>query len=161
MSWFESSGLLPVQAVAGGILLITILLYRCRNSLYPRPLDLIPYNAEATQRLLGDVPDIKAMGSMTNWLALQPAKHQSPLFQAFVRPFGKPWVVVADHHEVADICMRRLKEFDRSDVTISVFSGIIPGAHLTLKSADAQFRKNKELVRDLMTPSFLTEVCLG
>ncbi|KAF4976236.1 hypothetical protein FZEAL_7074 [Fusarium zealandicum] len=153
----DSVNLLLVQLLGGTILLLAIA-YTFRNALYPRPLDFIPYNQEASKRILGDLPDIQASGSMSNWLALQPTKHQSPLFQAFVRPFSKPWVVVADHHEVAEICIRRVKEFDRADATISVFWGVVPSAHLTLKTSNPQFRKNKELVRDLMTPSFLTEV---
>lgn len=159
MSWPDVSSSLPLQLLVGSSVLVAVI-YTFRDAFYPRPLDFIPYNAEAKERILGDLPDIKAVGSVTNWLATQPTKHQSPLFQAFVAPFGKPWVVVADHHEAADICMHRLKEFDRARVTISVFGGIIPGSQLTLKSSDPQFRRNKELVKDLMTPSFLAEVCL-
>ncbi|KAM6529936.1 hypothetical protein FALCPG4_008058 [Fusarium falciforme] len=157
MSWPEVTSSLPLQLLVGSSVLVAVI-YTFRDAFYPRPLDFIPYNAEAKERILGDLPDIKAVGSVTNWLAVQPTKHQSPLFQAFVAPFGKPWVVVADHHEAADICMHRLKEFDRARVTISVFGGIIPGGQLTLKSSDPQFRRNKELVKDLMTPSFLAEI---
>lgn len=161
MSWPDVISSLPLQLLVGSSVLVAVIIYTFRDAFYPRPLDFIPYNAEAKDRILGDLPDIKAAGSVTNWLATQPTKHNSPLFQAFVAPFGKPWVVVADHHEAADICMRRLKEFDRARVTISVFGGIIPGSQLTLKSSDPQFRKNKELVKDLMTPSFLAEVRLS
>ncbi|KAJ3544263.1 hypothetical protein NM208_g3143 [Fusarium decemcellulare] len=157
MTWLDSAGLLPLQLLVG-VAILGAIIYTFRDIFYPRPLDSIPYNPEAAQRFLGDVPSIKKFGSMTGWLATQPTKHQSPLFQAFIRPFSKPWVVVADHHEVADICNRRGKEFDRGAGSISVFWGVVPGAHITLKTANPQFRKNKELVRDLMTPSFLNEV---
>lgn len=54
--------------------------------------------------------------------------------------------------------MRRLKEFDRSDVTWEQFNGVVPGHHITLKSSDPKFKKNKELIRDLMAPTFLQQV---
>ncbi|KAF4437655.1 hypothetical protein F53441_12990 [Fusarium austroafricanum] len=145
------------RVLLGGLLLagISYTLYR---RMLPQPLEDIPYNISATNRIFGDLPDVKAYGSLTDWLATQTIKHKSPLFQAFIRPFGKPWVVVADHYEAAEICTHRLKEFDRGAASTSLFHCVVPGAHITLKSSDPQFKKNKELVRNLMTPSFLNEV---
>ncbi|KAF5718751.1 TRI13-cytochrome P450 [Fusarium mundagurra] len=141
-----------------GCLLLAGIVYTLYRSMLPRPLADIPYNVSATNRILGDLPDVKAFGSLTDWLATQAIQHQSPLFQAFIRPFGKPWVVVADHYEAAEICTHRVKEFDRGTSSTAIFNCVVPGAHITLTSSDPQFRKNKELVRNLMTPSFLSEV---
>ncbi|KAJ4007488.1 hypothetical protein NW752_007532 [Fusarium irregulare] len=145
------------RVLLGGLLLAGIA-YTLYQLMLPQPLEDIPYNPSATNRIFGDLPDVKAYGSLTDWLATQTIKHNSPLFQAFIRPFAKPWVVIADHYEASEICMHRLKEFDRGAASTGLFHCVVPGAHITLKSSDPQFKKNKELVRNLMTPSFLNEV---
>ncbi|KIL85178.1 hypothetical protein FAVG1_11607 [Fusarium avenaceum] len=145
------------RILLGGLLVVGIT-YKLYRSMLPHPLEGIPYNVAATNRIFGDLPDVKAYGSLTDWLATQAVKHQSPIFQIFVRPFAKPWVVIADHHEAAEICTQRLKEFDRGTASTSLFHCVVPSAHITLKSSNPQFKKNKELVRNLMTPTFLSEV---
>ncbi|KAM0224246.1 hypothetical protein ACHAQD_002631 [Fusarium lateritium] len=132
-------------------------LYLLRRALLPRPIPGIPYNENAVKSLMGDVAEFRAAPNRREWWARQAIKHQSPLVQVFMRPFGRPWVFVADYFEASDICMRRLKEFDRSNVTKEQFGGLIPGHHITLKSSDPQFKKNKELIRDLMSVSFLQQ----
>ncbi|KAF5001394.1 hypothetical protein FDECE_10957 [Fusarium decemcellulare] len=132
--------------------------YFCLRLLLPKPIPGIPYNVEAANSWLGDLPEFRAAPNRRTWWADQAVKHQSPLVQVFLRPFGRPWVFVADYYEAADICQRRTKDFDRSDVTISQFGGVAPGHHIVLRSSDPQFKKNKELVRDLMSANFLQEV---
>ncbi|CAF3524350.1 unnamed protein product [Fusarium graminearum] len=143
--------------LAAGLLLIGFL-YTIYRSILPRPLEGIPHNVAATKRIFGDLPEVRAYGSLTNWLATQAVKHQSPIFQAFIRPISKPWVVVTDYYEASEICTRRFKEFDRGSASTSVFKGVVPGSQITLQSHNPQFKKNKELVRNLMTPTFLSEV---
>lgn len=133
-------------------------LYLLRRALLPKPIPGILYNENAVKSLMGDVPEFRAAPNRREWWARQAIVHQSPLVQVFMRPFARPWVFVADYFEAADICMRRLKEFDRSDITREQFGGLTPGHHITLKSSDPQFKKNKELIRDLMSVSFLQPV---
>ncbi|KAK2668885.1 Cytochrome P450, E-class, group I [Fusarium oxysporum f. sp. vasinfectum] len=132
-------------------------LYLLRRWLLPKPIPGIPYNANAVKSFMGDIPEFRDAPNRREWWAQQPARHQSPIVQVFMRPFGAPWVFVADYFEASDICMRRLKEFDRSDVTWEQFNGVVPGHHITLKSSDPKFKKNKELIRDLMAPTFLQQ----
>ncbi|RYC78821.1 hypothetical protein BFJ63_vAg18304 [Fusarium oxysporum f. sp. narcissi] len=132
-------------------------LYLLRRALLPKPIPGIPYNKNAVKSFLADIPEFSVAPNRRDWWAQQAIEHQSPLVQVFMRPFRPPWVLVADYFEASDICMRRLKEFDRSDVTMSQFSGVVPGHHITLRSSDPQFKKNKELVRDLMSTSFLQQ----
>lgn len=139
-------------------LFVSGFLYLVRWLALPKPIPGIPYNVKAANRVMGDIPDFRATHNHREWVALQAVKHQSALVQVFLRPFGKPWVFVSDHHEAADIMMRRMKEFDRADGTINMFHGVVPGHHITLHSSNPQFKKNKELIRDLMTPTFLHEV---
>ncbi|EMT69618.1 cytochrome P450, partial [Fusarium oxysporum II5] len=132
-------------------------LYLLRRWLLPKPIPGIPYNENAVKSFMGDIPEFRDAPNRREWWAQQPARHQSPIVQVFMRPFGAPWVFVADYFEASDICMRRLKEFDRSDVTWEQFNGVVPGHHITLKSSDPKFKKNKELIRDLMAPTFLQQ----
>ncbi|KAI1013792.1 hypothetical protein LB503_010495 [Fusarium chuoi] len=114
-------------------------LYLLRRWLLPKPIPGIPYNENAVKSFMGDIPEFRDAPNRREWWAQQPA--------LFMRPFGAPWVFVADYFEASDICMRRLKEFDRSDVTWEQFNGVVPGHHITLKSSDPKFKKNKELIQ--------------
>ncbi|KAJ4251393.1 hypothetical protein NW762_011375 [Fusarium torreyae] len=133
------------------------LLYFLRRAFLPKPIPGIPYNKRAAESIFGDIPEFRAATNRREWWAQQAVRHQSPLVQVFVRPFGRPWVLVADYFEAADICMRRLKEFDRSEVTKQQFGGAAPGHSMTLRSSDPQYKKNKELIRDLMSINFLQQ----
>ncbi|CVL07452.1 related to TRI13-cytochrome P450 [Fusarium mangiferae] len=99
-------------------------LYLLRRWLLPKPIPGIPYNENAVKSFMGDIPEFRDAPNRREWWAQQPARHQSPIVQVFMRPFGAPWVFVADYFEASDICMRRLKEFDRSDVTWEQFNGV-------------------------------------
>jgi hypothetical protein len=54
----------------------------------------------------------------------------SPIFQMFMRPFGKPWVIVTDFRESQDIQMNRQHEFDRSKYIGEIFGPLLPGNHV-------------------------------
>ncbi|EEU37408.1 uncharacterized protein NECHADRAFT_51378 [Fusarium vanettenii 77-13-4] len=143
---------LAVCAVFIGLFLILLRLAR------PKPIPGIPHNVEAANSIFGDLPEFRAATDRREWWVTQIIKHQSPLVQVFIRPFGLPWVFVADHWEAVDIATRRLKEFDRADETIYAFEGVAPSHHITMRSSNPQFKKNKELVRDLMSVNFLQDV---
>ncbi|KAM0425749.1 hypothetical protein ACHAPT_008997 [Fusarium lateritium] len=143
---------LAVGAVFVGLFLLLLRLAR------PKPIPGIPHNVEAANSIFGDIPEFRAAPDRREWWVSQVIKHQSPLVQVFVRPFGLPWVFVADHWEATDILTRRLKEFDRADETIAAFRGVAPSHHMVMRSSNPQFKRNKELVRDLMSMSFLQEV---
>lgn len=128
-------------------------LYRC---LLPTPIRGIPYNPDAAKRLLGDAPDmlreVSATGEFGVWCAKQVEKMNSPVCQVFIRPFAKPWVLVADFRESRDILMRR-REFDKSKF-ISDGMACLGDFHGLFQTGDA-FKSNRQLVQDLMTSSFL------
>ncbi|RFN54955.1 cytochrome p450 1a1 [Fusarium flagelliforme] len=139
------------------LLSIITTLYLLRRALLPKPIPGIPYNKNATNSIFGDLLEFRSAKSRHTWWALQAVKHQYPLVQIFMKPFGLPWVFVADHFEASDICMRRLKEFDRGEVTRQQFDALAPGHQISLKTSDPRFKKNRELVRDLMSTSFLQQ----
>lgn len=107
-------GIPPAVGLIGCIAVVIYLLYR---SLLPKPIPGIPCNDAATKSLLGDLPALIRTGRQDphNWLAEQCIALNSPVIQAFMRPFRRPWIILTDYQEANDIMTRRTREFDRSD----------------------------------------------
>lgn len=57
----------------------------------------------------------------------------TPIFQMFMRPFGKPWVILTDFRESQDIQLNRQHEFDRSKYIGEVFGPLLPGNHVWVR----------------------------
>ncbi|KAL2156648.1 hypothetical protein VTH82DRAFT_1393 [Thermothelomyces myriococcoides] len=152
------------SSLQGTLLLGALLagLYRLYRAALPKPLPGIPYNRDAANRLLGDVPEMMAYtlrtGRVFCWLTSLTTRHQSPIIQAFVKPMGLPWVVVTDPFESQDILLRRNKEFDRSNFFHELIGGILPEQHIQFLSSDSRFKNNRNLINHLMQPTFITEV---
>ncbi|KAI0438162.1 cytochrome P450 [Xylaria telfairii] len=129
---------------------------------FPRPLPGIPYNSAALNKFMGDYPEIKEYIKSGKgyrvWLGSLSSRHNSPVTQVFLAPYSRPCVVLSDYRESFDILTRRTKEFDRSGRTAATVRGIVPNSLITMTSSDPRFKGNKELTKDLMTPSFLNEV---
>lgn len=129
----------------------------------PRPIASIPYVEAESKNLLGSLPAmisyINKNGLVLPWLTGQNAQHDgAPLVQFFGLPFTKPTLVLSDWQEAQDVLIRRTREFDRAQRTLDSFEGIIPNFQISMKTQDPRFKGNKELVRDLMSPSFLQDV---
>ncbi|KAL0943556.1 cytochrome p450 [Colletotrichum truncatum] len=139
---------------------VTFLFYVLYRWALPKPISDIPHNASATKNLLGDVPSLlegmKRTGEFHLWMLEQAAKYRSPLFQVFIRPLGKPTLVLCDFREAQDILMRR-KDFDRSRGTADLLEGVGPNHHIHMKT-DAEWKRHRRLLQDLMSPGFLNEV---
>lgn len=129
--------------------------------LLPKPLPDIAYNPEATQSLFGDAPamsrEIGVTGEFGVWMAKQVERLKAPVCQVFVRPFSKPWILVADFREAQDILMRRT-EFDKP-AFLSDGMECLGDFHARYKTNSA-FRERRRMKQDLMTPSFL-HGCMG
>ncbi|KAI5200906.1 cytochrome P450 [Aureobasidium subglaciale] len=138
------------------------LIYVLYRAVLPKPIPGIPYNKKAANSIFGDVPEwlnyIKQNnGQALNWWHREMEKHDSPIIQLFLDPFGPPAVVVADFREAQDVLLRRHKEFDRSTIFEKIFSGTMPHHHIWQKTGDV-VRMQKRLLADTMMPAFLTEV---
>ncbi|RYP70073.1 hypothetical protein DL771_005690 [Monosporascus sp. 5C6A] len=128
----------------GSYLTYTCFVSVALSSLYlwllPKPIPGIPYNPNATRSILGDAPDMmKTVGvtqEVMRWLAQQTDKLNTPLCQVFVRPFSKPWVLLADYREAQDVLLRRGREFDHR----------------------RNWKAARRWLQDLMTPGFLNGV---
>lgn len=143
------------------ICLLLLALHTIYRSLLPHPLPGVPYNKPALGNIFGDGLELTKFfletGEVTLWLTEQIKKHKSPIFQAFIRPFCKPWVVIADFQESQDILLRRTREFDRAPSWADVFSGLVPQGHVHFPTNSA-WKAHRRLVQDLMLPAFLNNV---
>jgi hypothetical protein len=147
-----------------GPAICTFCLYLLYRWGLPRPVPGIPYNRAAAKSLLGDLPSLLKHLQITeeklSWFPVQVAKLNSPIIQVFVRPFARPWVILADFRESQDILLRRTKEFDRGPEFRQVLSGITPDHHIIMSSSNPDFKMHRRLIQDLMTHAFLKNVCL-
>ena len=151
-----SSGMMTPTSVCLALAFVAVGVYALYLWLLPKPLPGIAYNPEATKSLFGDAPDmtreISATGEFSVWMAKQVEKMKSPVCQIFVRPFSKPWILVADFRESQDILMRRT-EFDKPTF-LSDGMEALGDFHARYKTNSA-FKARRQLKQDLMTPSFL------
>lgn len=138
------------------ILAFGLALHVLRLRLLPKPIPGIPHNPEALRSLLGDVMAIQREmpDNIAEWVVRQGARHRSPVYQVFLVPLARPFVVVSDFREGQDIMVRRRDEFERSDLAIALLRGELPGFHACLKTGPA-WSAHRRLLRDLMAPPFL------
>ena len=142
-----------------GFFALSFFLYR---RALPQVIPGIPHNKDAAKSILGDVPEFLKyvkdnQGEAVAWWHEQLVKHNSPIVQLFIRPFSKPFVIVADFREQQDVLLRRTKEFDRSKFFGDLFEGTLPHHHIMMPTND-KLRAQKRLLADTMMPSFLNEV---
>ncbi|KAH7356145.1 cytochrome P450 [Pyrenochaeta sp. MPI-SDFR-AT-0127] len=144
--------------ITGVLFLATFSLYRW---LLPKPIPGIPFNPEATNSIFGDIPSmlnhLKTHKTVSDWVLNHSTRHNSPIVQVFANLFGKQWVIINDYREAQDILMRRTKEFDKPDLLSDIFWGLSPDHHLVKPSND-EFRFQRKLMQDLMSPAFLNGV---
>jgi hypothetical protein len=95
--------------------------------------------------------------TFSDWILKQSEELDSPIFQIFPQPFGKPFVVLNDFRESQDILMRRGKELDRAKIVTELFRGIIPNHHIVEKT-NTTWKSQRRLLQDLMSPGFLNTV---
>lgn len=129
-----------------------------RWTVLPKPIPGIPYNSCSAKSFFGDAHDMKKAQGVRFWMLDQFVRHNSPIAQVFVGPFEKPRVLVSDFKEAYDVLVRRSQEYDKSSLTSDSFSGVVPASLISMKSKNSRLKHNKELLRDLMTPSFLNAV---
>ncbi|KAI9150468.1 Cytochrome P471 monooxygenase [Paramyrothecium foliicola] len=145
---------LILAAVAASL----VFLYAGYRWALPRPLPGIPYNAEATGNLLGDIPDLMRelgqTGDMVQWLLKQNLKTGSPISQIFVQPFGRPYILVSDWRAARDIMLHRSRAFDRSSLIMELFEGLLRRQQFTLRTSP-EWKLHRRLVQDTMSPAFL------
>lgn len=159
----EGGGYLP-KLVSWPLLAVCFFVYLVYLyvSHFPKPIPgNIPYHASSAKRLLGDLPELRKyfkIGMYRRIYGDRQVQLQNPISQIFLFPYKKPLVLITDIREAHDIVFRRHREFDRSQRTCDVFGVVGRDFHLAMTSRDPRFKGNKEILRDLMTPSFLNTV---
>ncbi|RBA18288.1 hypothetical protein FPRO05_10583 [Fusarium proliferatum] len=142
--------------VVAVFILATLLI---RRALLPKPIPGIVYREANAKKILGNAWELlqwkKKHGEMFGYLANLAVELNEPVFQIFVHPLGKPWVIVADNREAFDILSRRTpKEFDRSRFLRSLFMPLVPEFHFHMPTGD-RWKAHRKLVADTMSPAFL------
>ena len=137
-------------------LIVTLVFYYLYQWLLPKPVPGIAYNSKATKSLFGDAPsmikEVSVTGEFRVWCAKQVKQMNSPICQVFIRPFSKPWILLADFRESKDILIRR-REFDKSSFLAQGMACM--GSFHGIYTTGDKFRSNRQLIQDLMTPTFL------
>ncbi|KAL8942489.1 MAG: hypothetical protein Q9216_001633 [Gyalolechia sp. 2 TL-2023] len=168
----NTSALHNTALVAGVLVTLGFLLYRAA---LPKPIPGIPCAPYSINRLFGDVPDALKYHAKTSetvaFLASRCEELKSPIVQVFVRPFSRPWVVLADSRESQDIMVRRTREFDRSNFHSDLLGAVVPNPFQVTGAEDEltlikevvmrtndQWRHNRRLVNDAMSPRFLSNI---
>ncbi|KAF4851000.1 Cytochrome P450 monooxygenase TRI13 [Colletotrichum siamense] len=144
------------------IIVLILSAYALYLFLLPKPIPGIPYNKDAANSLMGDIPALldsqKQDISLWKWVSSQCEKLQSPIIQLWLAPFSRPLVVLSDFREAEDITMRRTKDLDRSDSLEHIFGPLFPQFHMLIKSQDPLYKRQRRWLQDLMTPGFLHNV---
>ncbi|KAF7193519.1 Cytochrome P450 monooxygenase [Pseudocercospora fuligena] len=144
-----------IALIFGTTALVVYFLYR---SLLPRPIPGIPYNKDAANSVLGDLPAVlqyqKETGEVFRLFQDFHRRLKSPIIQVFTKPGGRPWVIVADSQEAYDIMSRRSTEFDRSKHFGDLFRAYTPYFTVGLPTNEL-WRHQRRLVSDTMAPSFI------
>lgn len=152
---------LPLPTAAVVALTISAFCYLCYRAALPRPLPGIPYNKKSAKRFLGDAPDlfkhVAEHGDAFSYVAKMAIEMNEPIFQVFMQPLGRPWVVIMDSRETNDILTRRMKDFDRSSFFGQIFSSMLPNAHVHMPTSD-EWHTHRRLISDTMSPAFLNQV---
>ncbi|KAK5659468.1 hypothetical protein OQA88_669 [Cercophora sp. LCS_1] len=161
----STKGVIPTDRL--GLLVLSVvgigLVWRfIRSLLLPKPIPGIPYIEASANKILGDIPamleHIKATdGTFATYQRSVMARLNSPVVQVFMFPFGKPLVILGDYSEAHDLLLHRENEFDRSATLGDLLIGILPNHHVHLPTGP-QWKAQRLLVRDLMTPSFLHNI---
>lgn len=103
-------GLSTLALYSAIVLAVGYYLYRAA---LPKPIPGIPHNTVSAKSILGDAPAMIAFktktGDMVSWFTGELLKHDTPIIQLFLRPLGKPFVVISDFRETQDICVRRTR----------------------------------------------------
>lgn len=146
---------------AGGVALLLYVLYL---QALPKPLPGIPYDEQSAKRIMGDIPHIMAKvnrgeAAQMFWVELF-EKHAAPVAQYFMGPVAKAAVAIGDYREAQDILLRHGKDLARGRLISDSWHGVMPAHFIGMEDEDPRFKSAKALGKDLMTPSFLHEVCI-
>ena len=136
--------------------------YLIRRAMLPKPIYGIPYRKANAQKVFGNGLEMlawkKEHGEMFGYLSKMAVELNAPIFQIFVHPLGKPWVVVADNREANDIMARRTsRDFDRSKFLGDFLMSLSPEFHFHMPTGD-RWKSHRKLLADTMSPAFLSEV---
>ncbi|TPX07063.1 uncharacterized protein E0L32_011051 [Thyridium curvatum] len=159
----DLSSIRAIISPAHGILyaVIAVIGYVLYRAALPHPIHGIPHNKESARRVLGDLPELmrwkNKLGNAFGYFTDLTQKTASPVVQVFLRPFGRPWVIVVDPRESHDIMTRRYAEFDRSAFFGDTMKAMGPQFHAHFPTG-REWTVHRRLIGDTMSAGFLHSV---
>lgn len=140
------------------------LLYLAYRWALPKPIPGIPYDEAAARSLLGNVPELLKFaknndGNIVPWFFKMLTEKNVPMVQVWIKPLQPPAIIISDYMEIEDLMVRRTREFNRGKGFQWLFGQVSPEFHITKPSGSPEYKRSMHLIRDLMTPKFLNEVC--
>lgn len=155
------------QTTSGPVVALVALgtiLYLAYRWALPKPIPGIPYDETAARSLLGNAPELLNFaknnnGNIVPWFFKKLTEKNAPMVQVWIKPLQPPAIIISDYMEIEDLMVRRTKEFNRGKAFQWLFGQVSPEFHITKPSGSPEYKRSMHLIRDLMTPKFLNEVC--
>lgn len=139
-------------------------LYLLSRAALPNPLPGIPFVPGSEKNLLGNLPlalaHAKNAGRFSSYFYKPAEDLRVPLLQLFMRPFGRPWLLLCDGQEAQDLMTRRAHEFEYADFAIDLHRGAWPGTLPALKTND-RWRANRRMLGETATSKYVNTVGLN
>ncbi|MCJ1251298.1 hypothetical protein MMC30_008530 [Trapelia coarctata] len=145
---------------AHGVLfaVVAVVCYVLYRAALPHPIHGIPHNTKSVRRVLGDMPEMlrwkNELGNAFGYFPWLTQETTSPIVQVFLRPLGRPWVIVVDPRESHDIMTRRYAEFDRSNFFGETMKAMGPKFHAHFPTG-REWTVHRRLIGDTMSAGFL------
>lgn len=141
--------------------LVAVIGYILYRAALPHPIHGIPHNKKSARRVLGDIPEMlrwkNELGNAFGYFPWLTQETSSPIVQVFLRPLGRPWVIVVDPRESHDIMTRRYTEFDRSNFFGETMKAMGPEFHAHFPT-NREWTLHRRLIGDTMSAGFLHNV---
>ncbi|KAK4506666.1 hypothetical protein PRZ48_000398 [Zasmidium cellare] len=138
-------------------------LYLLSRAALPTPLPGIPYVPGSEKNILGNLPfalqHVKTAGRFSSYFYKPAEDLQTPLLQLFMRPFGRPWILLCDGREAQDLMTRRAHEFEYADFAIDLHRATWPNTLASLKTND-RWRANRRMLGETSTSKYVNSVGL-
>lgn len=139
-------------------------LYILSRAALPKPIPGIPFVPGSEKNILGNLPlalaHAKDAGRFSSYFFKPAEDLQVPLLQLFMRPFGRPWLLLCDGREAQDLMTRRAHEFEYADFAIDLHRGAWPGTLPALKTND-RWRANRRMLGETAASKYVNTVGLN
>lgn len=142
------------------VVLASIGLFLLYRAALPKPIPGIPYVRGTEKSPLGSLPkafEHKAKtGTLSSYFYTPAIELNAPVCQIFMKPFGRPWVLLCDGREAHNLMVHRSREFELGDFAIDLHRAAWPNALPSLKTNE-RWRANRRMLGETITSRYINE----